>query len=132
MVKDHLKQYELALEEFMKSHIEYHKTLTVSEEITESNDYALSVQSDADRFRQRVVKFILENITLVGDQIQPEDSVSQTSSSTSSARIKVAARKAALAAKAAALKIQQALENEELNIKQRKEKLEIETDIAMT
>ena len=58
MVKDHLKQYELALEEFMKSHIEYHKTLTVSEEITESNDYALSVESDADRLRQRVVKFI--------------------------------------------------------------------------
>lgn len=78
------------------------------------------------------------------DDINPEDSVSNVGSkwssqrsgksgklsTTSSARLKAEAKRAALMAQAAALKARHALEEEELQLKRKKEQLEMETKLA--
>ncbi|XP_041470151.1 uncharacterized protein LOC121419759 [Lytechinus variegatus] len=67
----------------------------------------------------------------VDDGIRPEDSASQSGSTSSSVRLKAIARKAALAAEAAALKQRLALEREELDLRQRKIQLDMDTRIKI-
>ncbi|XP_011666891.2 uncharacterized protein LOC105439504 [Strongylocentrotus purpuratus] len=69
------------------------------------------------------------------ESVKPGDSASQTgkssTSSTSRARVKAMVKRAALAAQAAALNEQQALELEEFKLKQRRSKLELQTRLSM-
>ncbi|XP_030841238.1 uncharacterized protein LOC115923980 [Strongylocentrotus purpuratus] len=69
------------------------------------------------------------------ESVKPGDSASQTgkssTSSTSRARVKAMVKRAALAAQAAALHQQQALELEEFKLKQRRSKLELQTRLSM-
>ncbi len=58
------------------------------------------------------------------------NSVSSVASSTSSARVKAEAKRAALLARASALRTKQELEAEELRLKAKKEQLELDTEIA--
>lgn len=73
-------------------------------------------------------------------EIEPRDSISNVNSnkssssrsSASSARIKAEAEKAALMARAAAMKDKHALEEQEVLLKRKKEQFELDTEIAVT
>lgn len=104
-----------------------------------NNDFISKVQLWLSKCDESVT---LDAATGIDDGVNPEDSVSNVASrrsgrsassgrsSTASSRIKAAAEKAALQARLAALKDKHALEEQEQQIRRRKEQQELETMIA--
>lgn len=135
-VKDKRIGLEKALKELESIHQEYVGMLNEVEDKEEAEAYFTLADNSAKEalmeldiyVQTHTIQEILENT------VNPEDSLSRvsvTSSTTSSAKACVAARKAGLLAKAATMERQREIELAELKLKQEKEKLNLDTEIAM-
>jgi len=156
LIKDRLLLLNTLFEDFAAAHATYHNCLEDECDIDESNEYYNAVEQTKVQFVADVARWILsqkppaqdfprENLE-IPDDVTPVDSISNVgsragsrlsrrskgsiASSVSSARAKAAAKRAALEAEAANLENFQAIEKEELCLQQRRQALQLNTDIA--
>ena len=156
-VRKKMLELESSLRDFNFAHNKYHAELMNEADILDSNEYFASVQrmvsetiGEMDQWLQSAQSRI-ENELAVSISLRPDDSISngeagsprkvnKSKSATSSSslrassavstRLKISARKAALAAEVSKLQERQAIQNEELLLQQKKGKLRIETELA--
>ena len=152
-VRESISRFEDCMHKFKSSHESYHAELTFVEDLEESQIYFEQVQR---LFSEKCFEFqnFIENCELsrranIDDEITPEDSASnidlksksklsstassknsKSSSSASTCRLRATAKRAALEARAASLKSLHELQQEEISLKQRREQLEISSQIA--
>ncbi len=130
--------------EFQLAHNAYHEKLENEEEKSNSSQYCAAVLEEAEKHKMKVNLWLSEqNKNKLVDDVQPDDSISNVSSSRSkkskvssvrssaSAKARAAARKAALEAKAASLQKLHELQFEELKLQQRKAEIELRAEIAV-
>lgn len=92
--------------------------------------------SEFQRFIEDTNKWIADVLKDEEDDIRPHDSVSKANSvvshtsSTTSAMLRIKAEREALLARAAAMKKREAIEQEEIRLRIKKEQLELETELA--
>lgn len=137
-VKEKQRSYESAVEEFRKQHDLFYNMLLDVDDKEEADTYCTAVESSAKNMIKDIEDWIDSHKET---HIAPNDSASHISSrsgrsksyvsSTSSARVKASAKKAALAAKAKILAQVQCLEIEELKLKQKRDELTLQTELAM-
>lgn len=132
-IKDTIPELDTAFEAFEAAHETYHANLSDECDIEESQQYFDAEMTRVCNLKERIDLLTTAKETV--DNHKADDALSTVSSSKShssrsSSRSSAAARKAALEAQAAMLKKRQALQEEELRLKQRIEKLELETEIA--
>ena len=156
LIKDRLVHLNTLFKDFTTAHATYHNCLEDECDIDESNEYYNAVEQSKVQIVADVARWIpspklpgqdfpRENLE-IPDDVTPVDSISNvgsragsrlscrskgsTASSVSSARAKAAAKRAALEAEAANLKSFQAIQKEELCLQQRKQALQLNTEIA--
>lgn len=134
IITDGREAVEKALREFKSAHETYKGLLREEDELEEAEAYMESVVKATSVVLEES-KARLQDLSSV-PVVEPKDSVSQAgsaagSSSLSGARLHVAAKRAALEARAAALEKQKAIELAELELKQRREKVQLEMEIAI-
>ncbi len=130
--------------EFQHAHNVYHEKLENEEEKSNSSQYCAAVLEEGEKHKMKVNLWLSEqNKNKLVDDVQPDDSISNVSSSRSkkskvssvrssaSAKARAAARKAALEAKAASLQKLHELQFEELKLQQRKAEIELRAEIAV-
>ena len=156
-VRKKMLELESSLRDFSFANNKYHAKLVNEADILDCNEYFTSVQrmvsemiGEMDQWLQSAQSRIEDELA-VSISLRPEDSISNVeagsprkvnklksvaSSSSSrvssavSSRLKISARKAALAAEVSKLQERQAIQKEELLLQQKKEKLRIETELA--
>ena len=156
-VRKKMLELESSLRDFSFANNKYHAKLVNEDDILDCNEYFASVQrmvsettGEMDQWPQSAQSRIEDELA-VSISLRPEDSISNVeagslrkvnksksvaSSSSSrvssaiSSRLKISARKAALAAEVSKLQERQAIQKEELLLQQKKEKLKIETELA--
>ena len=156
-VRKKMLELESSLRDFNCAHNKYHVELVNETDILDSNEYFASVQhivsvtiGQMDQWLQSAQSRIEDELAVL-ISLRPEDSISNveagsprkvnklksvassspsTVSSAVSVRLKISARKAALAAGVFKLQERQAIQKEELLLQQKKEKLKIETELA--
>ena len=156
-VRKKMLELESSLRDFSFANNKYHAKLVNEADILDCNEYFTSVQrmvsetiGEMDHWLQSAQSRIEDELA-VSISLRPEDSISNVeagsprkvnklksvaSSSSSrvssavSSRLKISARKAALAAEVSKLQERQAIQKEELLLQQKKEKLRIETELA--
>ena len=156
LIKDRLLLLNTLFEDFAAAHATYHNCLEDECDIDESNEYYNAVEQTKVQIVVDVACWILspkppaqdfprENLE-IPDDVTPVDSISNVgsragsrlsrrskgsiASSVSSACAKAAAKRAALEAEAANLENFQAIEKEELCLQQRRQALQLNTEIA--
>ena len=158
-VRAKVLELELALKNFNEAHDKYHAELIDDGAIQDSIEYFESVKRMGTALIQtfdvwlKSVEFKLQEELDLAIRLRPKDSISNVgsinpnasltsikskskstissrSSTASSARLRASAKKATLSVEAAALKKQQDIQMEELLLKQRKENLKLETELA--
>ena len=156
-VRAKVLEQELALKNFNEAHDKYHAELIDDSAIQDSIEYFESVKRMGTALIQtfnvwlKSVEFKLQEELDLAISLRPEDSIgnvgsinpnasltsikskstsSSRSSTASSARLRASAKKATLSVEAAALKKRQDIQMEELLLKQRKENLKLETELA--
>ena len=156
-VRKKMLELESSLRDFSFANNKYHAKLVNEADILDFNEYFASVQrmvsetiGEMDQWLQSAQSRIEDELA-VSISLRPEDSISNVeagaprkvnksksvaSSSSSrvssavSSRLKISARKSALAAEVSKLQERQAIQKEELLLQQKKEKLRIETELA--
>ena len=156
-VRKKILELESSLRDFSFANNKCHTKLVNEADILDCNEYFASVQcmvsetiGEMDQWLQSAQSRIEDELA-VSISLRPEDSISNVeagsprkvkksksvaSSSSSrvssavSSRLKISARKAALATEVSKLPERQAIQKEELLLQQKKEKLRIETELA--
>ncbi|KAJ7381310.1 hypothetical protein OS493_001431 [Desmophyllum pertusum] len=127
-------ELEEAFKKFQEVHEEIHSQLEELEAIEESGNYYELVLDQVKQLQENIDLWLagVEASRLAKSfDVNPEDSVSNIgSSSSASARARAAARKAILEAEVATLKRLHQIEEEELKLRQRKNQLKLETEMA--
>lgn len=137
------------LEQFKIAHEAYHNQIKSQPEREESENYYASLLELASELEREIASWLMAPdaqrlLTGQRTQIRPDDSISNAGSraslrtrsavsstrSSASAKAKSAARKAALEARAANLSSLHELQFEELKLRQRKAKIELQAEIA--
>ena len=153
-LKKRAHELETVMEKFQISHGNYHQNLKDEEDIEESNEYLEAEQTRVNYLIERIVNVIEHQSSIVPHIIDPHDSASNTGkskllslkqskishksgsrisssvrSTTSSAKAKAVAKKAALEVEAANYKKKMALQQEELQLQQKQEMLDLEIEL---
>ena len=140
-VREELQQ---VLQEFQVAHEAYHGLIKTESEQEESARYYNSVLEIVSELEQEITSWLNKpalQTSVTPINVQPRDSVStvgsrvsfhtrSVASSSASSKVKAAARKAALEARAAALQNLHELQIEEMRLQQRKAQIELEAEIA--
>ena len=140
-VREELQQ---VLQEFQVAHEAYHGLIKTESEQEESSRYYNSVLEIVSELEQEITSWLKKpalQTSVTPINVQPRDSVStvgsrvsfhtcSVASSSASSKVKAAARKAALEARAAALQNLHELQIEDMRLQQRKAQTELEAEIA--
>ena len=140
-VREELQQ---VLQEFQVAHEAYHGLIKTESEQEESSRYYNSVLEIVSELEQEITSWLNKpalQTSVTPINVRPRDSVStvgsrvsfhtrSVASSSASSKVKAAARKAALEARAAALQNLHELQIEEMRLQQRKAQIELEAEIA--
>ena len=125
-------------------HETYHRLIKTESEQEESSQYYNSVLEIVSELEQEITSWLNKpalQTSVTPINVRPRDSVStvgsrvsfhtrSVASSSASSKVKAAARKAALEARAAALQNLHELQIEEMRLQQRKAQIELEAEIA--
>ena len=152
LVKEKLPNFLAAVEKFKEADFAYSSNLQDDIIVARCQEQLNSESSRANLFYQRIQEWIKrsEELLRLNSQINPEDSMSQIGSRTTSksssrksrrssqsststlalTRAKEAARIAELEAEAAALEKRRSLEEQKLRLQQEQERLTLETELA--
>ena len=136
LVKDKEQEMIQTMNRFREKHMEYHNMLTSDTDRKESEEYAENMESKYEYLQDKICNFerTIQHRVAESDKLKLGESASGSRksrrSSVSSALLKAAAEKAALTAEMTFLKKQQELDEMEMKLRQMKEKLRIETEMA--
>ena len=136
LVKDKEQEMIQTMNRFREKHMEYHNMLTSDTDRKESEEYAENMESKYEYLQDKICNFerTIQHRVAESDKLKLGESASGSRksrrSSVSSALLKAAAEKAALTAELTFLKKQQELDEMEMKLRQMKEKLRIETEMA--
>ena len=150
LIEHKLEQAKVIIDDFNEAHDAYHQILTEELTISESNEYAETVNQSMIDLENEVHRWIawskanLPETLVLGTRevtdVRPEDSVSNIgsragsrvshASSISAARAKAAAKRAALEAEATNLESLEEIQREELRLQMKKRQLQLKTELA--
>ncbi|XP_071088902.1 uncharacterized protein [Haliotis cracherodii] len=135
-VKNEFEDWKELCDKFQESAKAYHEKLHSQSAKDDEATWFQSKLCTFSQFERNVTSFIKHYST--GDDIRPEDSVSQVGlpkgsviSSASSAKMEILAKRAELIARQKCLERRHQLEEEENRLKQRRERLELETEVEI-